>query len=82
MRKRIASNTAVGGMSTRISHIRGAPRLSSGNGSEIRWRFTDDQGRDWRGVGVVEPAPDDKSKFVLTLKLALDKGKQTRRAAS
>jgi len=74
-RKRIVTNTAVGGMSTRISHMRGAPSLSPGNGSEIRWKFTDDQGRAWSGVGVVEPAPDEKGKFVLTLKLARDKAK-------
>ncbi len=63
-------------MSTNIPHIRGAVRLSPGsaNGSEIRWEFTDDQGRGWTGLGVVEPAPDDKDKFILTLELALDKG--------
>jgi len=74
-RKRIAAYTAVGGMSTRISHMRGMPSLSPGNGSEIRWKFTDDQGRGWSGVGVVEPAPDEKGKFVLTLKIARDEAK-------
>ena len=74
-RERIAANTAAWGMSTRISRMRGMPRLSPGNGSEIRWRFTDDQRRGWRGAGVVEPAPDEKGKFVLTLKLARDRAK-------
>jgi putative intracellular protease/amidase len=71
-RKRIAANTAAGGMSTRISHMRGAPVVSAGNGPEIRWKFTDDQGRGWSGLGVVEPAPEGKGKFILTLKLARD----------
>ena len=72
LRERIGSNTAPSGMSKRISHIRGGVRLSpaSANGSEIRWKFTDDQGRGWSGLGVVEPAAEDKGKFVVTLKLA------------
>lgn len=71
MRKRIASNIAAAGMSNPISHLRGAVRLSpvGANKSEIRWKFTDDQGRGWSGLGVVEPAPDDKGEFVVTLKL-------------
>jgi len=74
MRQRIASNTAPAGMANPISHIRGTKLSPVGaNDSEIRWTFTDDQGRGWSGLGVVEPAPDEKGKFVLTLKLARDK---------
>ena len=69
MRKRIAANTAAAGMFTPISHMRGAPRLDQGTPNEIRWKFTDDQGRAWSGLGIVEPAPDEKGKFILTLKL-------------
>ena len=51
--------------------MRGVPELTGGkNGSEIRWRFTDTDGRDWSGVGLVEPAPDEKGKFIVTLKVA------------
>ena len=74
LRERIAVS-GVGGMSKRISHLRGAPKVSPGNGPDIRWTFTDDQGRDWSGVGLVEPAPNEKDKFVVTLKLARDKAK-------
>src|SRR5262245_54515785 len=72
LRERIASNTVVWGMSNRISHVRGAPSLSPGgaNDSKIRWKFTDDQGRSWSGLGIVEPAPNDKGKFLVTLKLS------------
>jgi putative intracellular protease/amidase/DNA-directed RNA polymerase subunit RPC12/RpoP len=74
LRERIAVS-GMGGMSKRISHLRGAPKVSPGNGPEIRWKVTDDQGRDWSGVGVVEPAPHEKDKFILTLKLAHDNSK-------
>jgi len=70
MRKRIASNTAAAGMFTRISHMRGEPKLDQGTANVIRWKFTDDQGRGWSGLGVIEPAPDEKGKFIVTLKLA------------
>jgi putative intracellular protease/amidase len=74
VRKRIAANTAVWGMSSSLSHMRGAPELTGGkNGSEIRWKFTDTDGRDWSGVGLVEPSSDDKGKFVVTLKIASNK---------
>src|SRR5262245_12817645 len=70
VRKRIAANTAVWGMSSRISHMRSAPEFSGGeNGSEIKWKFTDTDGRDWSGVGLVTPAPDEKGKFILTLRV-------------
>lgn len=75
VRNRIAANKAAGGMSSRLSHLRGTPRFSRGNGSEVRWEFTDDQGRDWSGIGVVEPAPNEKGGFILTLKLARDNAK-------
>ena len=38
--------------------------------SEFEWKFTDDQGRPWHGVGNVEPSQDEKGKFVATLKIA------------
>jgi putative intracellular protease/amidase len=76
VRERVAANTADMGMnmSTRVSHIRGKVRVSpaGANDSKIRWTFTDDQGRNWSGVGLIEPAADDKGKFVVTLKLARD----------
>jgi len=71
LRERVAVSTAVGGMSHRISHLRSGPTFLSGvNNSELRWKFTDDQNHAWNGLGLVEPAPDDKAKFILTLKLS------------
>jgi hypothetical protein len=72
LRDRIAAHTAMGGMYKPISHMRGVPVLNAAkqNDSKIGWKFTDDQGRDWSGIGVVESAPDDKNKFIATLKIA------------
>jgi putative intracellular protease/amidase len=38
--------------------------------SEITWKFNDDLGRPWVGLGVVEPAAEEKGKFNMTLHLA------------
>jgi putative intracellular protease/amidase len=64
---RIKSNT---------SHIRG-PVVLAGPGAkgsaaaaQIRWTFTDESGRGWRGVGVAEPSLAAKGKFILSLRLA------------
>jgi putative intracellular protease/amidase len=72
LRTRIAANTASSGMFKPISHMRGAPTLSpaGANDSEVRWKFTDDLGRDWSGLGLIEPAPEEKGQFIVTLKLA------------
>lgn len=77
LRERIAVS-GMGGMSKRISHLRGAPKVSPGDGPDIRWKFKDDQGRDWSGVGLVEPAPNEKDKFIVTLKLAHDNAKSAK----
>jgi len=75
MRNRIAANTARGGMFKPVPHIRGAVNLSpmSATDPSIKWKFTDDQGRDWAGLGTVEASPEDKGKFIVTLRLARDK---------
>ena len=72
LRERIAAHAAMGGMYKPVSHMRGAPVLSaaSANESRIRWKFIDDQGRGWSGLGLVEPAPADKNKFIVALKIA------------
>jgi hypothetical protein len=59
-------------MYKRVSHLRGAPTFEQAraNDSEIRWKFTDDLGRRWSGLGLVESAPEDKNKFIVTLKIA------------
>ena len=46
-------------------------RIAGGKASQVRWKFTDDQGRNWNGLGTVEPAADDKEKFIVTLKLVI-----------
>jgi putative intracellular protease/amidase len=72
MRDRIASYTAMRGMFKPISHIRGPVDVSpvSATDHQIKWKFNDDQGHAWSGVGILEPSPDEKSKFILTLRLA------------
>jgi putative intracellular protease/amidase/DNA-directed RNA polymerase subunit RPC12/RpoP len=71
LRSRIGSNTASQGMFRPMAHIRSTPTLSpkSSEDSAISWTFTDDQGRNWNGSGSVEAAPDDRGKFIVTLKL-------------
>lgn len=75
LRDKLAANTARGGMFKPVPHIRGAVNMSpmSASDSRIKWKFTDDQGRDWAGLGTIEPAPDDKAKFVVTLSIAREK---------
>src|SRR4029077_13030936 len=72
LRDRLASNIAPAGMSKRIPHIRGKVNLRPirPKDSTINWKFTDDQGHSWNGQGAVKPAPNDKDKFVVSLKLA------------
>src|SRR5215813_4412035 len=71
LRERITANSGVGGMAVRVSHLRSGPTFISGRkDSELKWKFTDDQGRNWNGLGTVEPASDGKDKFIATLKLA------------
>jgi hypothetical protein len=38
--------------------------------SQLTWMFVDDEGRSWHGIGSVTPSPDEKAKFIVTLKLA------------
>ncbi|HKA21556.1 MAG TPA: DJ-1/PfpI family protein [Blastocatellia bacterium] len=72
LRERIPAS-GVGGMVRRISHLRGAPTLSQQtNKSQIKWKFIDEDGNGWSGMGLVEPAADAKEKFVVTLKLTRD----------
>jgi putative intracellular protease/amidase len=75
LRDRIASNIATAGMTNRISHIRGKVSLNPvrAGDSEIRWRFTDDHEHVWNGLGVVEPATDNKARFVVALKLTRER---------
>lgn len=87
LRKRITANASEGNVAAR-SHMRGEPRFSStpgsrnANMSEFRWNFTDDQGSGWVGAATVNPAPDDKQKSVLTIKLSRDQGTTAHKAAS
>ena len=72
LRERIAANSGMGGMSNRISHIKTGPTfVEGGRNSELRWKFTDDRGRNWNGFGTIEPAADDKEKSIVTLKLVI-----------
>jgi putative intracellular protease/amidase len=65
-RKQIVSNTPHARAPVSVTTRAGAGH----DRSEIEWQFKDDEGRGWRGTAMVEPAPDAKGKFVVTLKLA------------
>ena len=71
LRERITANSGQGGMMNRISHLRSGPTfVETDKSSQIRWKFIDDQGQAWNGLGVIEPAPEGKDKFIVTLSLA------------
>jgi hypothetical protein len=59
-----------------MQHTRGpvtlVSRTANGDGgkSQIAWKFTDDEGTNWTGDALVEPANTQAGKFVVTLKLA------------
>jgi putative intracellular protease/amidase len=53
---------------TAVTLIR-SPGKGSPDKPEIRWKFTDDEGRGWQGVGTAEPSTEDRDKFIVTLKL-------------
>jgi putative intracellular protease/amidase len=65
-RKQIVSATPH--TSSAVTATQRAPKAT--DRAELEWKFTDDLGRGWSGLSVVEPAPDEKGKFVVTLKLA------------
>jgi Transcriptional regulator containing an amidase domain and an AraC-type DNA-binding HTH domain len=71
--KRIVSKTP---------HVRGpisllpVPATGAGDKSEINWKFTDEDGRDWKGSALVKPAPDQAGKFSITLKLVREPNEQ------
>jgi putative intracellular protease/amidase len=64
--ERIRSNTG---------HTRGpvvlAPAGAKGRAKQsgIEWKFTDDQGRGWRGTAVAEPSAEEKGSSLVTLRL-------------
>jgi len=47
------------------------------SGREIESKLTDDRGHDWRGLETVEPASDEKGKFIVTVKLGRQKHHRT-----
>lgn len=64
-RKQLVSNTPHAASPVTVTTRAGR----SGDGSEISWKFRDDEGRGWRGLGAVEPVTDEKGKFFVKLKL-------------
>jgi putative intracellular protease/amidase len=69
LRKLIAVNKSTGGMFKPVSHIKAAPLFSAAaSDAELRWSFTDDQGRGWNGSAVVA-SPANAAGVVATLKL-------------
>jgi putative intracellular protease/amidase len=64
--RQIASNTPHARSSVTVTPA--APR--NPDRSEISWKFTDDEGRDWQGSAVCEASKDEKGKFNLKVRLA------------
>jgi putative intracellular protease/amidase len=64
---------------TSTPRTRGPVTLVSSNSSqdnrksEMTWKFTDEQGHNWSGQGIVEAADGHPGKFLVTLKLAREK---------
>jgi transcriptional regulator GlxA family with amidase domain len=69
MEDRLTANHGTSGMFKPVSHIRGTTRVVAVGESELKWSFTDDRGRHWTGLCIVEPAPAGES-FPVTFKLA------------
>ncbi|MGH7602757.1 MAG: hypothetical protein ACRENK_02025, partial [Gemmatimonadaceae bacterium] len=74
LRKRVAATAArdtqsmTGGPATRPRVI--TFHVSASNSNRLVWTFADEQGRPWRGVGVVEPDAAMPSEFQVTLSVA------------
>jgi hypothetical protein len=64
-RKQLVSNTPHAGSAVAVT----TRASKSGDRAEIEWKFRDDEGRGWRGVGVCEHSPEEERKFIVTLKL-------------
>jgi CubicO group peptidase (beta-lactamase class C family)/putative intracellular protease/amidase len=67
--KRVASATPHAATPVKVLPAR---KKNTEAGSEVRWEFKDDKGRNWSGIGVVESSGAEKGRFDLTLKLAHD----------
>jgi putative intracellular protease/amidase len=55
-------------------HTRSAPkvgeRTGTGESAEVRWTLTDEKGRNWNGSAVAQPAPGEKGRFIVVVKLS------------
>jgi len=72
LRKLIAANKATGGMFKPTSHIKGPPAFdAAASRSQLSWRFTDDEGRSWKGVASIAPGSSATPGLVATMKLSL-----------
>jgi len=66
--KQLVSNTPHTGSAVDVT----MRRAKDGEGSEMAWKFKDDENRRWNGEGAVRPSTDETGKFVMTLKLTRD----------
>ena len=55
-------------------HTRSAPKVGERTGTpesaEIRWTLTDEKRRNWNGSAVAQPAPGEKGRFIVVVKLS------------
>ena len=66
--KRLSATTPHAQGSVVVEKMSGA----TADAPELRWKFTDDEGRKWTGRAVVERSADQPQKFVLLLNLEAD----------
>jgi hypothetical protein len=54
------------------AHIKTMPVFdAAASNSQLSWKFTDDQGRNWKGVASVVPGAAANPGMVATMKLSL-----------
>lgn len=66
--KQLVSNTPHAGSAVNVT----TRRAKDGEGSEMAWKFKDDENRRWNGAGAVRASTDETGKFVMTLQLTRD----------
>jgi CubicO group peptidase (beta-lactamase class C family)/putative intracellular protease/amidase/DNA-directed RNA polymerase subunit RPC12/RpoP len=69
MRKQIVSGTPHTGS---VVTVFGPQAKDAGDATEMNWKFTDDQGRGWRGSATAEPSREEKGRYHVRLRLARD----------
>jgi putative intracellular protease/amidase len=70
VRARIGANTGTSGMFKPVAHIHGTPQVTTASGTQLTWKFTDDQRQNWKGRCAIEPYEHSENLFLVTFRLA------------